>query len=313
MSLVLGLDGGGTKSVLAVADRQGRVQVMRRGAGLSPSQGPWEARLETLLTGLPEVEAAILALPYHGEVAAHTAAQQGIALRLLGERAQVQNDVQSAFFGALAGRAGVLILAGTGAMAWAGDGARQLRVGGWGERIGDEGSAFWIGAQAVQALSQCLDRRRADRAFAQSMLAAMGIAAEALSDWVYGQPDHRLAMAGLAPAVTELAAAGNDLACAILDRAAQALALQVTTAWRLLGRDGAPVWSHAGGVFRSALALDLLQGRLGTPPLAPRLPPVGGALLQAARAAGWDVGEDWLDALAQSLADQALEDRRTCA
>ncbi|MEO6298854.1 MAG: BadF/BadG/BcrA/BcrD ATPase family protein [Paracoccaceae bacterium] len=316
MTLVFGLDSGGTKTTLALADRLGRVLYMDIGPGLSPTQAPdWESRLAQMIVPLPlpVVAAAVLGLPFHGEVAEHTAAQLVAVDRLFGQRGLVQNDVQTAFEGAFAGQAGVLILAGTGSMAWAGDGVRQLRVGGWGDLIGDEGSAYWIGARAVQYLSQCLDHRRDDPAFADAMLAALGLTVDRLSDWAYGQADRRRETAGLAKAVTAQALSGNRTAQEITDGAADALALHVTTAWRLLDRAGDPVWSFGGGVFQADIMLDKVQNRIGTPPLVPRLPPVGGALLQAARTAGWAVGEDWIDTLASSLTSYAATPSRTYA
>ena len=303
MRLILGLDSGGTQTTLALADDRGRVQLFQQSAGLSPTQCPdWQARLAGLVAPLPKVEAAMLGLPFHGEVAAYSAAQIRAAVGLLGPKAQVQNDVQTAFVGALAGQPGVLILAGTGSMAWGGDGARQVRVGGWGDLIGDEGSGYWIGSQGVQCLSQCLDQRRADPGFVSAMLSALGVGPENLAEWVYRQTDRRLAMAGIAPAVTALAAAGNVTAAAIVDAAVAALALHLTSAWRLLGRPGDLVWSYAGGVFRAEIVLTRLQARIGTRPLLPHLPPVGGALLQAARNAGWTVDAAWTRTLAGSLA-----------
>ena len=312
MRLVLGLDSGGTQTTLALADRQGRVQFLQRAAGLSPTQTPdWQDRLAALIAPLPKVEAAMLGLPFHGEVAAFTDAQNRAAIGLLGPKAQVQNDVQTAFVGALAGQPGVLILAGTGSMAWGGDGARQVRVGGWGDLIGDEGSGYWIGAQAVQQLSQCLDQRRADPGFVGAMLAALGVGPDNLAEWVYGQTDRRLAMAGIAPAVTALAAAGNVTAVGIVDAAVAALALHLTSAWRRLGRVGDLVWSYAGGVFRAEIVLRKLQTQIGTRPLLPCLPPVGGALLQAARNAGWTVDAAWTQTLAGSLAGFTSSQSRT--
>lgn len=309
MSLVLGLDSGGTKTIMALADRQGHVTGMRRGAGLSPVQEPcWAEHLAELLARAPDVRtgcaAAVLGLPLHGEVAQFSAQQIKVAQELLGPAARVENDVQIAFTGAFAGQTGALILAGTGSMAWASAGGPHIRVGGWGELIGDEGSAYWIGAQAINVVSQCLDGRRDDGPFVAALLTAIGVTGPHLMEWVYSRSDVRKAIAGLATTVALLAEGGNSSAAAILDAAADQLALHLHTAWRLIEAKGPMVWSYAGGVFNSGLMLKKLQERAGCAPRLPRLPPVGGALLQAALNAGWQVDDAWVSTLASSLATQ---------
>ena len=309
MDLILGLDGGGTKSVLAVADRSGQIVTVLRGPGLSPSQGTdWPDDLAKLLAKVPasDCACAVLGLPFHDEVPDYTARQKSLALALMGARATVVNDVQIAFSGAFAGGPGVLILAGTGSMAWASaDGVAHLRVGGWGDLIGDEGSAFWIGAQAIARLSQCLDGRRDDAAFACGMLDALGITGDGLIAWAYRPGDRRAAVAALARQVTDLAGLGNATASGIVADAARHLAQHLTTAWRRVGQSGVPVWTYAGGVFTDPGMRARVTGLIGGPPQVPRLPPVGGALLQAARQAGWTVDQNWVDRLAAGLAEKA--------
>ncbi|WP_342028456.1 BadF/BadG/BcrA/BcrD ATPase family protein, partial [Rhizobium ecuadorense] len=59
---------------------------------------------------------------------------------------RVLNDVDAAHLGAFAAKPGILILSGTGSMAWARNSKGQsARTGGWGDLIGDEGSSHWIG------------------------------------------------------------------------------------------------------------------------------------------------------------------------
>ena len=307
MDLILGLDGGGTKTVLAIADRAGRVVALVQGKGLSPSQGlDWERDLAALLAQVPQARVtgvAVLGLPFHGEVAEYTARQQAVAWALLGVRATVVNDVQVAFTGAFAGGPGVLILAGTGSMAWASaNGLAHIRVGGWGDLIGDEGSAYWIGSQAIARLSQCLDGRREDAAFAAGMLGALGITGKMLIAWAYAPGDRRKAVAELARHVTGLAGVGNATAGGVVAEAARHLAQHLSTAWQMIGQSGVPVWSFAGGVFNDPGMRARVTGLIGTAPSQPRLPPVGGALLEAARQAGWEVDDAWVDRLAASLA-----------
>ncbi len=299
--LILGLDSGGSGTTWALADATGQIHDLQHGPTLMPTQAPdWQARLAAMLPKTA-LAAAVLGLPVHGEIASYSAAQTRAAHALIGPQAMVCNDVQIAHTGAFAGGSGVLILAGTGSMAWASNGAKRHRVGGWGELLGDEGSGYWIGAQALNRLTHCLDHRMEDAAFAAGMLSAIGTNAAGLPDWAYGQADFRGAVAALAPAVTALAATATG--SAIITEAANHLARHIATAQQLIGLYPLQ-WSHAGGVFTCKLLLTRLQSRLATQPIKPILPPLGGALWQAATNAGWAPDATFIKTLAAELSDK---------
>lgn len=302
--LVLGLDGGGTKTEVALADRTGRVVRFEAGGGLDPTAaGDWEGRLQDLVAGMVP-ERAVLGLPCFSEVAAISQRQQAVATQLLGPGARVRNDVDVAFEGALGGRDGVLILAGTGAMAWARGRLGTARAGGFGDAFGDEGSANWIGREALNLVSRHLDGRRRSAGFARGILAALGIAGQDLIGWTYGAGAGRARIAQVARHVAALAAEGNGEAARLLRRAASELALQGRAAGRAAGLEGMR-WSYAGGVMGNPVLRRMVADALGVEPVTPLLPPVGGAVLAAAEAAGWDVGDEFKVRLASTLRDAA--------
>jgi glucosamine kinase len=297
--VVLGIDGGGTKTEAVVVDAQGRVRWRGRGEGLDPNAGPeWEPRLAALAVEAGPVAQAVLGLPCHGEIAEITARQNRAAAQLFGSGVLVENDVALAFEGALAGADGVLVLAGTGSMAWARGPSGTHRVGGWGDLFGDEGSAYWIGREALGRISRELDGREAGTGFAGALLGRMGIAAEGLSAWAYA-PSPRARIAGLAAEVSALAQAGDAVAQGLMQAAGVELGRLGQTAARLSG--AADRWSFAGGVMADPTVLATLTAAMGRPPIPPALPPVGGAVLAAARAAGWATGSTFLHRLKQEL------------
>jgi N-acetylglucosamine kinase len=216
----------------------------------------------------------------------------------------VLNDVEVAYDGAFAGDDGVLVLAGTGSMAWAkthGEGLRgeSLRVGGWGEAFGDEGSAYWIGREALSLASQGLDGRRDIAAFAKAMLDVCGIDAQGLIGWAYGQKNGRAAFAALAEHVSRIADAGNTTAIDLLQAAARYLAEHADAARQKLGQP-ALGWSYAGSVFRSVIVLQETSRLLGQPQR-PKLTPLGGSIWRAAGLAGWDGDTRFIQSLGASL------------
>jgi glucosamine kinase len=304
MSFVLGLDSGGSKTLAAVADERGTILRRWQGPGFDPQRVPdWEALLAEAVASLCEDStpaAAVLGLPMHGEIEALSQQQRTAADALFPSPHLVLNDVEVAFDGAFPGMSGVLVLAGTGSMAWAKVNGESLRVGGWGDAFGDEGSAFWIGREALSLASQALDGRRRDAPeFASGILAACGTTAETLVDWAYGQENFRSAVANLAKEVDVLAEAGDKAAIWILRSAAAMLATHVHAVRRKPGCASLN-WSHAGSVFRSRTVIDRLAALLGEP-VAPRLPPVGGALWRAAELAGWRGDERFIASLSACL------------
>ncbi|MEO5613596.1 MAG: BadF/BadG/BcrA/BcrD ATPase family protein [Cypionkella sp.] len=296
MDRILGLDSGGSKTEAVVINRAGRVLARARTEGLDPTAGTdWEARLGALAAEIGPVSGAVLGLPCHGEIAAVSARQVAAAADLFGPQAVVMNDVAVAFHGALAGADGVLVLAGTGSMAWARGPLGVHRVGGWGHLFGDEGSAYWIGRATLGLASQHLDGRKPPSGFAHGLLRAMGVAAQDLLGWTYGQ-DTRAGVASVAAMVSRLADAGVIEAVGLMTEAAGHLALTGQTAGRLAGLDAPLRWSFAGGVMQDATVMAALIAALGLP-MPPVLPPVGGAALAAAAAAGWSTGPNFIATL----------------
>lgn len=323
--LVIGVDGGGTKTLLAAADRAGGISTLLRGAGTNPFDAPgWRDVLDGFKPGVTPIAPAVLhaafGLPGYGEVSDVSAAQEAAAAGFGLSSWSVLNDVEAAFEAAFVGRPGVLLLAGTGSMLWGRSAeGRDIRVGGWGQGFGDEGSAYWMGRELLGRVSRALDRRLAgeDRssavALGDALFRHLGLDGRdpqnALMGWYASQAHPRSAIAALAGFIDGEASAGNATATNIMEIAANHLALHVRAAWRAMaGPDettapaAAVPWSYAGGAFRSRLLLDRVTALLETAPLEPALPPLGGALLRAAQKAGWDTGERWLAGLKTSLA-----------
>ncbi len=299
MSFVLGLDSGGSKTLAAIADETGTILRRWEGPGLDPQRVPdWRRRLAEAvhaLCGGEAPSAAVLGLPMHGEIAALTEEQNAVAKGLFPGPALVLNDVEIAYDGAFPDLEGVLLLAGTGSMAWAKAAGESLRVGGWGDAFGDEGSAFWIGREALSIVGQALDGRRSAPDFVDGVLAAADTTADDLVGWAFGRANFRAAAAALARAVDSLADAGDGTAESLLRSAADRLAEHVLAARRKLDRPGLG-WSHAGGVFGSRTIVRQLSKSLGAP-VKPKTPPFGGALWRAAKLAGWPAEARFVEAL----------------
>ena len=198
----------------------------------------------------------------------------------LGEQAgcpvYVTGDADTAQAGAFLGGPGVVVIAGTGSMAFGRDGERRARAGGHGFVLGDEGSAYWIGRAAARAALRWEDRLGGSERIHRMVRAATGTDLDDLVGDVTSHPAERSRLTALAPALTALAAEDPE-AARITRQAAEHLAALAQSVRDRLGP--VPV-AGAGRVFGAGLIWDRFAELTGAArPLADAA--VGAALLAA--------------------------------
>ncbi|QQA44280.1 N-acetylglucosamine kinase [Pelagovum pacificum] len=301
------LDGGGTKTQVALAARDGKVRIGPVRAGCNAQDNPaWEGTLRAALADLAGAESAVLGLPGYGEVATlDTAADTVVAQCRPGDL--VVNDVALALRAAYPVGGGVLLLAGTGSMAMAEGNAGIVRTGGWGNTFGDEGSAFDIGRRALSLASREIDGWASSTGFAGRLSEAIGVGEGhfALLAWTVEAAHPRSAVAGVARVVDGLAQAGEHVAIGLLRDAAEDLATLAETAARRAGLSDWG-WTAGGSVFASETVLGAVTERIG-PPEARRTSPLAGGLAWAAERAGWDIDDAWRATVARDLDERLKE------
>src|SRR5690348_10321079 len=174
-----GIDGGQSSTVALVADETGRI-VGRGSAGPADEigAGPDSTRLHDALHGALAAARSDAGLDADCTFAAIVAGISGYNGKLRGRapqlpsaRVKLMHDAPIAHAGALEGRPGVVIIAGTGSVVYARDAAgRESTLGGWGFLFGDEGSAFRIAADALALLMRAQDE--GDASYAAETAAA---------------------------------------------------------------------------------------------------------------------------------------------
>jgi N-acetylglucosamine kinase-like BadF-type ATPase len=194
-------------------------------------------------------------------------------------------DYEIALVGALGRRMGLLVLAGTGSLAYGVNSARQSALAGaWGYLVGDEGSGYWLGAEGLRAVLRAADGRGSKTALHDILLPALGLAkAQDVIPWLYGGPVARTTeIAGLASLLLETARTGDSCAAEIVSRAADELALAARAVMERLQMREPPI-ALAGGLLSASNPLsDALCARLGLADLPrPLYSPVMGAVLLA--------------------------------
>ncbi|MBR7831742.1 hypothetical protein KDL01_00635 [Actinospica durhamensis] len=261
----LGVDGGGTKTAYVVLDGTGRTVAEVVGPSCYYFASGIELLERVLTAGVAEVTAAagitpdrldhaFFGLPGYGENSADVPLVDAIVRGLLGhDRFTVDNDMVGGWAGALAGGDGINVVAGTGSIAYGERRGVGHRAGGWSELFGDEGSAYWVAVQGLNAFSRMSDGRLPRGPLHTLLAARAGITADL--DLVGVVVDRwggrRAEIAALSTAVVEAADAGDAAAGAILRRAGEELVALVQACREHLGyQDGEPVdVSYSGGMF----------------------------------------------------------------
>jgi glucosamine kinase len=261
VSLVVGIDAGASKTRAFAVDRSGAV--VGRGAGgganllSSPDpEGSIAAALAESLGGAG-ADAVVLSCA-GGDRDADRERGRAILARLVGPavRIDVTGDAIAALYAGNPAGCGVVLIAGTGSIAFGrNEEGEERRAGGWGHLIGDEGSAVWLGLEGLRAAAHHVDGRGAGTAITEHLLHELAAASlmEILPQ-LYGRPHPAPAVLAGARAVARAAADSDAIAVAIVRRGASALARAAAVVAMALGLDGGPIYL-AGGAFETLPSL----------------------------------------------------------
>ena len=300
VGIFLGIDGGGSQTSCSIGDE---FSVLGSGCG---------AGSNVLRVGETQAGKSIASAISQACTAAKVTPQQikrtciGIAggarpettdivRRILAElvsgEIEVVGDMVIAMEAASGSSPGVIVIAGTGSIAYGRNAAGQTaRAGGWGFAISDEGSGHWIGRAAVAAAMRAFDEGQ-NSGLLESVMKACGANTREQMIVVSNaspQPD----FAALFPAVLAAADAGDPSAHDILARAGVELATlgKIVISRLFADAERAPV-AMSGGVFRNSVLVRQVfynRLRLECPTAAVNVDvvdPVKGALELARRAA----------------------------
>jgi N-acetylglucosamine kinase-like BadF-type ATPase len=258
VALVVGVDAGGTKTIGVVADESGHVLNTVRGGGAN-LHVHGELAVEKVLAHLldelcPDERPEALCLGMAGVDRPGEGALVKSLLRRLGFRgnALVVNDAVIAIAAGAHDRVGVVVIAGTGSIAYGIDRqGRTARAGGLGPKLADEGSAGWIGHKALLAAVRAAEGRGEATLLKDALFNVLTVTS--LSDlpaMAYGGGLTRERLAELAPTVVGVAQTGDAVASRILEEASAELASAARSVVRQPDYGGAPYpLIFSGGLF----------------------------------------------------------------
>lgn len=330
MEYFLGVDGGQSHTTALIADAQGRIVGRGRAGASNHTRGPGgRERLERAISESVGDALRAAGLLQRGAVSEFTFRSAHLALTgetedkveivhqiLCAEQLTVGHDAPGALAGALAGQGGIIVLAGTGSVAYGeirrgGIAVKSARVGGHGFLFGDEGSAFALARDSLAFALRQEDRTLAET---QDLRAALLLhfkrnSLRRIAQDFYAGIISREQLASFALRLDRLARRGDMMAVELLEGAAEALAEMAGAVAEALAVTRRQLRvSYGGGVFRSRLLMKcfaaavkrrLPKGEV----VAPRFGPDRGALLLAYQDAGRKITERLLSNLSAEPSD----------
>jgi N-acetylglucosamine kinase-like BadF-type ATPase len=245
-SLLLGIDGGGTKTIAWLADTHSE-SAAPRGIGQSGPSNPltagWHAALANIDLAIArafiaaqvsrqQVAAACLSIAGTGREIERQRLQRWAENRRIAERVVTTHDALAVLTAGTAAGSGIALISGTGSFAFGRDETgRTARAGGWGPLLGDEGSGEAIARAALHAVTRAHDGTGPATLLTDTILPALNAATvfdvrDALSRDSAGMRP----LSALAPFVIAAAESGDGVALQIVESAARELAQLVVAA-----------------------------------------------------------------------------------
>jgi len=274
-AILLGIDGGGSHTAVAVGDQRGRVLARADGPGSAMRPGGAERSAAVILdvarraatqakvtlpASLALVGAAGAGRPPEQEALAAAIAAAGVATRV-----DVRGDTEIALAAAFGDGPGILINAGTGSIAYARGADGQLRrAGGHGWQLDDEGGGYWLGRRALAAAARAHDGLEESSTLLERLLVALGLPTfDDLIRWTATATPAQVA--SLAPHVLNAAREGETVAQQIVEEAAAELSQLVRVLLRHFPDSDAIKMATVGGLLRPGSPLLLaLRANLAT-------------------------------------------------
>jgi len=276
--IVIGIDGGGSKTHAVVADEQGRTiaEMVGPGSAVRPGQADHSANViaDVVRDALAACEmthvtprALCVGVAGAGREIERQQLWQALVSRDLAAELVIHSDFSIALDDAFGDGPGVLMISGTGSVAFGrSPTGTTARCGGWGPVCGDEGSGAWIGRRALSVVTAAADGREPETALTGALLTAAQVNETAdLIGWAADATPAKLAT--LAQVVLSVADSGDLRANALVSLAVEELVLHVRSlAKQLFGDDRAalPLALSGGMMTRGSTLRKRFEHRVKT-------------------------------------------------
>ena len=278
--LLLGIDGGGSKTVAFIAsiDESNKPSIL--GKGLSgPSNiraiGIEEAtrNLENAMdlafadAGIPQqtFESACFGMAGADRPSEIDMLQNWVADAQISKRIQIVNDALPVLYSICTKGTGIALICGTGSFAFGQDpNGQTARSGGWGHLLGDEGSGYWIALEGLKRAVQFADGRGANTILLNLFLNHFEITeSQELIPILYSDSIDRRDIAQLSKIVFDAAKQQDEVAIGILEQAGRELVRLIESVDSKLSLSNPTRIGTVGGVILNSPSLwDLISAQL---------------------------------------------------
>jgi N-acetylglucosamine kinase-like BadF-type ATPase len=233
MNYVIGIDGGGTKTALKLADEKGNLILSMEGGpcNINSMGKDSVAKMLKELTSdalkkaeLTMEQIEVLCIGTAGVDRPSDKAIMEEIIRSTGfnNKAIITNDAVTALYGGVGGAEGVILISGTGSICYGRNNEEETRrAGGWGHIIGDEGSGYYIGINAINRIARAHDGLEEKTIMSDLILEHLKLEnPSGLIEYVYRSGAGKSEIASLAKLVDEAYKQGDMVAEEILLKSA---------------------------------------------------------------------------------------------
>ena len=259
MKYIIGVDGGGTKTLALLADLDGNI--LARGLsgpcnynaiGFESASAALERAIISACEEYPgEISALCLGLAGAGRKEDIERFQNWAVEKFPHTRVQIASDAEILLMAGAPSGPALALVCGTGSIVFGRTVTGELiRAGGWGYLFGDEGSGYAIGQAALRAVMQAHDGRGPATLLTELVLKQRGLSEPTeLVRNIYVVDHPHLEVASLSSLVEEAAGQGDGVAVAILEESAQELARTIATVYPKLGTTLSPLVVAGGTIM----------------------------------------------------------------
>ncbi len=257
-SKVLILDGGGSSLKVFAQTESGLKLKAKYKGNFNVQTGEREKILRTISTAIQRFPAERVKIGLAGLISRED--KSWLVKSLVGKKVSVMSDVDLAFEHCFQNCDGMLAILGTGSIFVAKAGRKKIKIGGYGRAIGDVGSGYAIGQEAVRNYLQLLDGMASDRLFETAMKKFFRTKEDAIRK-VYQE---QFELQYLAHVVFESAAKGSTIATKILDSQTTLVEHYIKTLRQRIGQE-LPLCIMGGLMEQESVYLAMLKEKLNHP------------------------------------------------
>jgi N-acetylglucosamine kinase-like BadF-type ATPase len=318
---VIGVDGGGTKTELALIDLEGNLVGMEKVGSTNYQAVGGEQLRDELLEGfsglanvtnvdIDRVDHIFLGLAGAGRQTDQEEIKALFEDTVFAGKITVDSDAIVALAGAFGTNPGIILIAGTGAICFGSNqDGKIVRSGGWGYLLGDEGSGYYIGREAIIASLKDFDGRGEKTSLKENLKQRFELdSIDKIIPRIYQNKIDRVAIANIAPVVFELANQGDLIAEEIVRKTGHEMGLLAKSVATQLKFSGEEInVALIGSIFKqkdmlvSQISKELFEISWNVTIVEPRFQPAFGAALLGLKKKHVNVNETVLSNLEMSI------------